>query len=94
MSFVWGLILGPFFIAANTVVHQVSDDKMRGKVFSGLEMVVHFAFLLTMLLRSYLAEHIERFWILVSVGALFAVVGMTGLIRYPRLIPLAGGAEP
>ncbi len=82
LAFVLGVIVGPIMIAANTVIHQVSDDAMRGKVFSSLEVVVHFAFLLAMLVSAFLAEHIERFWILVGVGVIFAFVGLVGLLRY------------
>ena len=61
LSFLLGIIVGPVMIAVNTVVHQVSDESMRGKVFSSLEFVMHFAFLVSMLASSVLAEHFERF---------------------------------
>lgn len=93
LSVTLGMILGPIFIAANTIVLQVSDDKMRGKVFSGLEIVVHFSFLATMLLSSFLAEYIERFWILVAVGFLFFLVGIIGLFRYRRIVSISGSGH-
>jgi MFS family permease len=83
LSLIIGLIAGPIFIGANTIIHQVSHNEMRGKVFSGLEVVIHFAFLLAMLLSSFLAEHIERFWILVGIGVIFLGVGLVGLRRAP-----------
>ena len=81
LSFMLGLIVGPIIIAANTVIHQVSDDRMRGKVFSGMEVVIHFAFLSAMLLSSLLSEYLDRFWILVGVGGIFSVVGCAGLLK-------------
>lgn len=92
LTFILGLIVGPIMIAANTVIHQVSDENMRGKVFSSLEIVVHFAFLLSMIVSSLLAEHIERFWILVAVGIIFAFVGLVGLLRYNRTGILTAGS--
>ncbi len=77
-----GLVLGPVFIVSNTVVHLVADEKMRGKVFSALEMVIHFAFLLAMLVSSLLSEIITPGSVLLSVAGVFFVVGVVGLVRY------------
>jgi MFS family permease len=82
LSFLLGLIIGPIFIAANTVIHEVSHEKMRGKVFGGMEVVMHFAFLVTMFISSVLSERIEHFWILMAVGVIFALVGGIGMWRY------------
>ena len=86
LSFLLGLIVGPVIIAANTIIHQVSDNQMRGKVFSGLEVVIHFAFLLAMLVSSKLSEHIDRFWLLIGVGSIFSVVGCVGFLKYGKKI--------
>lgn len=81
LAFLLGLVSGPVFIAANTVVHEVSDEKMLGKVFSSLEIVMHFGFLSAMLVSACLAEYIEHFWILIGVGVIFSIVGLVGLLR-------------
>jgi len=91
LAFILGLIVGPIMIAANTVVHQVSDDKMRGKVFSALEVVMHFAFLMAMLTSSFLAEYIARFWILIGVGVIFSAVGIIGLLKYHQVDNIVAG---
>ncbi len=93
LAFVLGIILGPIFIAANTIVHFVSDEKMRGKVFSALEVVSHFAFLLAMLLSSFLSEFVHRLWILVGVGVIFSLVGGIGFVRYLKKRDLAFPTE-
>lgn len=85
-----GIVIGPIFIASNTIVHLVADDKMRGKVFSALEIVIHFAFLTSMFLCSLLSEHVPRVWILVGVGCLFFLVGSLGVIRIKKDGGLAG----
>lgn len=82
LSFVFGIIVSPIMIASNTLIHEVSHNEMRGKVFSYLEIVMHFAFLLAMLTSSLIAEHIPRFWILVFVGVIFSFAGVIGYLRY------------
>jgi len=88
-----GVIVGPVFIASNTIVHMVADENMRGKVFSALEIVIHFAFLLAMLVSSILSEYIPRVSILVGVGGIFLVVGVCGLLLYKNGRGLAPGSE-
>ena len=80
----FGMIVGPIFLAANTVAMQVSDGNMRGKVFSALEIVIHLAFLVSMMVSSWLSDHIQRVWILVGVGILFSLIGIIGLILYRK----------
>ncbi|MFA5059516.1 MAG: MFS transporter [Candidatus Omnitrophota bacterium] len=82
LAFILGLVVGPIVIAANTIVHQVGDAKMLGKVFSSLEIVMHLAFLLTMLLSAAASEYIDAFWILVASGSVFVMIGFVGILRH------------
>lgn len=84
LALILGVVIGPIFIAANTIIQITSDETMRGKVFSALEMVIHFAFLASMLISSRLAEVVPSFYILVAVGCLFAAIGLGGMIIYRR----------
>ncbi|MBF0620221.1 MAG: MFS transporter [Candidatus Omnitrophica bacterium] len=86
-----GVVVGPIVIAANTVVHKVATVEMQGKVFSAMEVVIHAAFLFTMLLSSKLSEFIPRAWILMVVGAVFCLVGVWGMLQYNRR-KIAGSA--
>ena len=80
LAFALGVVTGPMFITANTIVHVVSDEKMRGKVFSALEIVIHLAFLAAMLVSSWLAEFIPKGWILAGVGMILcAAIGVAGV---------------
>ncbi len=81
LAYLLGLIVGPVIIAANTVIHEVAHHAMRGKVFSSLEIVIHFAFLSAMLISSKLAESFDRYWILMSVGMIFTAVGAVGFLQ-------------
>ena len=89
LTFFWGVVIGPIFIAANTVAHLVSDESMRGKVFSVFEIVIHFAFLLAMFLSSWISQFIAYEWILISVGILIIGVGIIGLLNIKRGIAIS-----
>lgn len=86
-----GIVTGPMFITANTIIHVVSDEHMRGKVFSALEIVIHLAFLAAMLASSWLAEFTPKVWILTGVGMICAAIGVLGLRMKSRFAAL--GAE-
>jgi len=84
LSFLWGLVIAPIFVVTNTVVHQVSDEHMRGKVFSALEIVIHGAFLITMLLSSWLTAFVSEWMILIWVGVFCVLFGAINYARYSR----------
>lgn len=78
-AFVLGLVISPIMTISNTLVQELTDNSMRGKVFSSLEIVIHFAFLLSMLIAAPLADHIGSVKILLSVSALLACIGVIGV---------------
>ena len=83
LSFIFGLSVAPIMTAVNTLTQEVTVKEMLGKVFSSLEIVMHFAFLLFMFLGSMLAEYksIGRQGLLVGVGILLALIGLIGFVR-------------
>ncbi len=82
LSFVLGVVIGPVMSAPSTVINKICAMEMSGKVFAALEFVVYLAFLLAMMVSSFLSEHIDRLWILVTVGGVFMVVGVVGLFKF------------
>jgi MFS family permease len=86
LSFFLGCLVAPIMIASNTIIHNVSETHMMGKIFSSMEIVMHLGFLLFMFLSSILAERISHTLILVIVGCVFSVLGFINLI-YHRKIP-------
>ena len=74
-----GLIIAPIMIASNTIIHNVSDNEMLGKIFSSLEIVMHLGFLLFMFISSILAERFSHLLILVVVGTLLSLLGSVTL---------------
>ena len=84
LSGLLGLVIGPIVIAGNTMTHLVSDESMRGRVFSAFEVIIHLSFLVTMLLSSWIAQFVPEFWILVAVGAAMGLIGLAGALRPSR----------
>lgn len=74
-----GMIVSPIMIASNTIIHNVSDNVMLGKIFSSLEIVMHLGFLLFMFISSMLAEKFSHLLILVIVGCLLSLLGLISL---------------
>ena len=82
IAFILGLVASPIMVISNTMVQQLTDTSMRGKVFSSLEIVVHLAFLLSMMVSAPLADRIGSGDILLSVSGLLVIVGFIGFIRH------------
>ena len=84
LAFCWGIVIGPIFIASNTVVHLVVEEGMRGQVFSALEIVIHFAFLVAMLLSSWISEIVSPLTVLIAVGVMITLIGLFGFLKAQR----------
>lgn len=76
-----GLTVSPIMVIANTLVQQLTDNSMRGKVFSSLEVVVHLAFLLAMLVSAPLADRIGPSKILLFISFLLVAIGIIGTVK-------------
>lgn len=85
LSFLLGLLISPIMIAANTIIHNVSDNVMMGKVFSSLEIVMHLGFLLFMFISAMFAERFPHPLILVMVGCLFIILGVINLSYHRKI---------
>jgi MFS family permease len=86
LSFLLGIFIAPIMAASNTIIHNVSQNGMMGKIFSSLEIVMHMGFLLFMFISSIIAEHISKSSILVVVGCVLSVLGIINLV-IKRKIP-------
>src|SRR3989338_1090952 len=85
LSFLLGLFIAPIMIASNTIIHNVSDNDMLGKIFSSLEIVMHLGFLIFMFIASFLAERFSQLQVLVFVGCLFTIIGIINLICHRKI---------
>jgi MFS family permease len=85
LSLLLGILISPIMIASNTIIHNVSENGMMGKIFSSLEIVMHLGFLLFMFISSILAERIPQAMILVIVGCVFSLLGVINLICHRKI---------
>jgi MFS family permease len=85
LSFLIGFLTSPILIASNTIVHKASDNDMRGRIFSSLEIVMHLGFLIFMYISSILAERFSQAAILSSIGCVFCVLGVASLFFYRKI---------
>ncbi|PIQ89042.1 MAG: hypothetical protein COV72_05210 [Candidatus Omnitrophica bacterium CG11_big_fil_rev_8_21_14_0_20_42_13] len=81
LAIVLGVVISPIITACNTLIHQLSHDEMRGKVFSSVEIVIHLAFLVCMLLSAFLADKLGQAKILIGAGVILALFGILSLIN-------------
>jgi MFS family permease len=80
LAVIVGACSGPILVATNTMMHESVPGEMRGRVFGALEIIIHIAFLLFMVLSSVLAEHVDRGWIIANTGIALSVCGLSGFI--------------
>jgi len=90
LAFLLGFVISPSMVISTTMVHQLTDNSMRGKIFSSLEIIVHFGFLIAMLVSASLADRIGHHVILLTVSFLLVVSGLIGFLK-TRNAPLATG---
>ena len=50
-----GLTISPIMVTTNTLAHETIPEKVRGRIFSSLEAVIHLAFLVFMFVAAYAA---------------------------------------
>ncbi|MFH1190280.1 MAG: MFS transporter [Candidatus Omnitrophota bacterium] len=79
-----GVMVSPVMVSMNTLTHETIPEDARGRIFSSLEGIIHLAFLIFMFVAAYAAKFVDRFWILISVGAIFTVCGAAGIFIRPK----------
>ncbi|MCM8795481.1 MAG: MFS transporter [Candidatus Omnitrophica bacterium] len=85
-AFIMGVAISPIVIVVNTAIHNFSHSAMMGKVFSSLEMVMHFGFIAFMFISGLLTRIFSYVIILNSLGIILILTGIVNLI-FHRKIP-------
>ncbi|MFH1678293.1 MAG: MFS transporter [Candidatus Omnitrophota bacterium] len=80
LAFVLGLVVSPIIISCYTLIHNSGHNQMMGRIFSSIDMLMCFSFVVFMFLSSYLAERISPSLILTVVACMFVVLGIISLI--------------
>lgn len=81
LSAILGIFASPIIISSNTMLHEVMRDEMRGRIFSSLDIIMHIAFLVFMVLTSLVAEQMSKDLILIAIGVIFSAIGLVKLLR-------------
>ena len=81
LAFILGLVMSPIIISCITLIHRSSQNQMMGRIFSSLDIVCYFAFILFMFLSSLLAD-----WVRVPANYILQVVSysliLLGLLNF------------
>jgi predicted MFS family arabinose efflux permease len=77
-----GIAVAPIFTSVQTLIHILVPDEVRGRIFSSMEAVMHFAFLIMMFLTAFLARYFSNLTILLFCAGAFAFLGLAGVIFY------------
>ena len=77
-----GLSVGPIFISGNTLIHEVIESNMRGRIFSFLGIIMNLGFLIFMFISSKLSEFFKPMWVILGISACFMIYGIFGLFRF------------
>jgi len=85
VSMILGVFASPIAVSSNTLLHEAMKDEMRGRIFSLLDVIMHVAFLIFMVLTSVIAEWIGKGAILVVVGLILSAIGLVKLLRNPEI---------
>jgi MFS family permease len=72
-----GICVGPAGVLANTMVHEAHPERMHGRIFSSLGIVVNLAFIGSMISAGWMAEQLGVVEMLFVVAAVFAFCGLT-----------------
>ncbi len=77
-----GISVAPVFTCAQTLIHTLVPDEVRGRIFSSMEAVMHFAFLVMMFLTAILAKYVSNLAILLTCAGIFSFLGLIGIVFY------------
>lgn len=89
-AFLIGFFVAPIYVTANTIIHESIENRISGRVFSSIGIIMNLGFLIFMLGSSILAEYIGKFWVLIICGTGFSLFGVIGLLaRFDRKFTLS-----
>lgn len=85
-SFILGVLASPIVVGCNSLIHKKSGDEFWGRIFSSLEMVMHFSFVVFMFLAAALAEIFSPFKIILVIGIIISVFSLGSLLKREKCL--------
>ncbi len=80
-SFFLGSLISPIIIGANTLIHKSCQGVFHGRIFSCMEVIVHFGFLFFMILSSWIAHFIGEFKVILGTSFFIAIYSFFGIFN-------------
>ena len=68
IAIILGIFIAPVYIACNSLIHQNAEDKVLGRLFSNLEIVMQTGFVIFMFTTAFLADIFSPFTIFMLIG--------------------------
>jgi MFS transporter, DHA3 family, macrolide efflux protein len=81
LALILGGLVAPIVVGCNSLIHSKSHGSFWGRIFSSLEVVMHFAFVVFMFSASGLAEVFSPGLIIAGVGIISSGVSLFSLIK-------------
>lgn len=80
----FGFWVAPVGIVVNTLIHEGHPERLHGRIFSSLGVVVNAALIVSMLLAGYLVDRGGKGLLLMAIGGTFAFSGL-GSLWYTKI---------
>jgi len=80
LLFFLGICISPVATSGNTIIHETIDENMRGRIFSSIGIIMNMGFIIFMFISSFLAERIDKLWVIVACGFVVSMVGAVGCV--------------
>jgi len=80
-SFILGMIISPIIIGCNSLIHKQGDESVLGRVFSNLEVVMHFSFIVFMFIGSFLADIYSPVAIVIFISIIISLISLVSFFK-------------
>jgi len=77
-----GAGISPIIIGGNTLIHESVDEKVRGRVFSFLGIMMNAGVIVSMFISSRMADVVSELSIILTCGSILTILGVLGFICY------------
>jgi MFS transporter, DHA3 family, macrolide efflux protein len=85
IMFLIGFVGLPVIVCAETLIHEMVEDKMIGRVYGAVEILIHTAFLISMAVTGFVGDIASPGFIFSILGASFAIIILV-VITHEKII--------
>ncbi|OQX84851.1 MAG: hypothetical protein B6D55_08315 [Candidatus Omnitrophica bacterium 4484_70.2] len=81
LSFILGNCIGPIIVGTTTLIHRTCSSQLHGKVFSSLEIAIHFSFIISMFIAASVSNLIGVLYFLIILSIIITLYSLTGILN-------------